>query len=127
MLNPEFITFLQTLLDLTNKQLLKLDKGDSALSYLAKPIDQTFLIDKYYSVEGSEQYTCINFTVFSKDDNSIVSEVVLCKPEDNDGHFELLNNLYKSVELQYQKEQNEKLSHVFSDITQSLQEKLQTH
>jgi len=127
MWTPEYILFINTLTESTRNGILTWSKGESHRSYFSNPTpEQKVLIDKYYSIAEGQTLTCVNLTIFNNDDE-IIDEIVLCKAVNEPNNFDLIDNLYKEVEMQHNKESGKTISPVLTHITQSLEQKMQLH
>jgi hypothetical protein len=123
MLRPEYIPLIQALTESTHNGVLNWVKGNSYQSYVCSPTtDQKLLIDKYYSLAENQTITCVNLTIFKSNDE-IIDEIVLCRAVDVVENYDLLENLYKEVEMQYYKEKGKNIPPVLTHITESLQQR----
>ena len=123
MLQEQYITLLQTLLEATKSNALKWVKSDqNKYQYSIIPTkEQRVLIDRYYAIQDSVQIPCVNMTIFSHPQERIIDEIVLCHSADKPENFELLNELYNEVEKQANKENYERLNPILTHITESVQ------
>ena len=123
MLRPEYIPLIQALTESTHNDVLNWAKGNSYQSYVCMPTDdQKLQIDKYYSLAENQTITCVNLTIFKSNDE-IIDEIVLCRAVDSVENYDLLENLYNEVEIQYNKEIGKNIPPVLTHITESLQQR----
>ena len=126
MFRDEYVLLIQTLIQATKAGFLNWSKGQNLLAYTAHPPPgQIIQVDKYYAIEDELSNTCINFTLFTSD-HLVIDEIVFCRGDDDSPVFDLLNELYKEVELQYARNTNPNLPIVLAAITQSLTDQLKT-
>lgn len=122
MIIKEYIDLINILKDSTSNGVIRWKRGESHFAYISQPSkDIKFLVDKYFSIANGEFTSCVNMKLFDVNDK-IINEIVLCKLEDSQEEFELLDNLYQEVEKQFYKKENEKLSPILLKISQSLQQ-----
>lgn len=102
----------------TSKKLIQWNRGEGQFAYYFTSNNRKFLVDKYYSSFNNQTNVCFNLTIFDSD--KILDEIVSCKVDGLDSEFELLKNLYGTVENAMFEKRNEKLSPILNDITESL-------
>lgn len=129
MLQEQYITLIQTLLDATKLNTLKWGKSNlNKFQYIIYPTnEQKILIDKYYAIQDGTQIPCVNMTIFNNPKEYIIDEIVLCHKADSNEDFNLLSELYNEAEQQFNKESNEKLNPILTHITESVQRSLTAH
>lgn len=124
MFTTEYKLLIDTLIESTRASLLIWSKGPNALAYTVQsPSGQIILIDIYYSIVDELPNTCIDFTVFTNE-RRVIDEIVLCRGDEGSIIFDLLDKLYKEIEIQYSRTSNPGLPAILASITQSLVDQL---
>jgi len=127
MLTQQYISLINTLTQSTRDGILNWSRGESYKSYFSNPTpEQKVVIDKYYTIAEGQTLTCVNLTILGSNDE-LIDETVLCGAIADPENYNLLDSLYREVEIQFGNEAGKNIPPVLTHITESLQQKMQLH
>ncbi|MCP9753407.1 hypothetical protein [Ferruginibacter sp. HRS2-29] len=121
MSTPDYKSLLSVLLDATkaNKLSWQRELTNSYLYFSLTPDNSKMLLDKYFAQEEDKEIPCLNFSIFTGE-GKLVDEIVRCDSSDETEEYNILRDLYFTVDEIVSTEENKKSAPIINGITESL-------